>query len=370
MHEKFSQYKAHTKLPRHYPNVQKFSGTEHTASKGPISKTFTPPSKSRWWRWVLGASLLVFCLFSLDLEQVLPTLQQMSIPWLMVALTMWTGDRFLMAWKWGVLLRALGVSIPFAKLIRIYYQGTASGIFLPSSLGGDLLRAYLVSRSAGATHDAYASLLMEKIMGLLSAINWAILGTVVYTYRVWDKAVTGWIWTGLVAFLLLYGLFFLSLQPRYAVFVRYCLTRFPKYRLLTFFERLVEAYARYTEQHRALGWTFVLTTAEHGLQLLIVFVIAQCLGIDADTTLFLAVTTIYMFIYRLPIAPDGWGVGEIAAIGVYGLIGVSYEQGFSLALLSHVLQTIVALPGFWFLAQFRREELSPLKSGHLLYSDE
>jgi uncharacterized membrane protein YbhN (UPF0104 family) len=118
---------------------------------------------------------------------------------------------------------------------------------------------------------------------------------------------------------------------------------------LTFFDRLIETYARYAAHPSTLVWTWVLTTAEHGLQLLIVFVMAQSLGIEADTVLFLAATTVYMFIYRLPISPDGWGLGEITAIGVYGLIGVSPAHGFALALLSHVLQTIVALPGLWFL---------------------
>jgi len=51
---------------------------------------------------------------------------------------------------------------------------------------------------------------------------------------------------------------------------------------------------------------------------------------------------------RLPISPDGWGVGEVAAIGLYSLVGVPAEEAFALAFLSHILQTLVVLPGLWF----------------------
>jgi uncharacterized protein (TIRG00374 family) len=262
---------------------------------------------------------------------------------------MWTGDRFLMAWKWGILLRALGVRLPFARLIRIYYQGTAAGVFLPSSIGGDLLRAYLVSWHTGATHEVYGSLLMEKIMGILSAVNWALVGTIIYTSYIRHQAVKEWVGTILVASLVLHGIFFLSIHSRCAAYARRLLTGLPGGKCLAFFDRLIATYARYAAHPSALIWNWALTTVEHGLQLCIVFVMARSLHIETEPILFLAATTVYMFIYRLPVSPDGWGLGEITAIGVYGLIGISPVHGFALALLSHVLQTVVALPGLWFL---------------------
>jgi uncharacterized membrane protein YbhN (UPF0104 family) len=58
---------------------------------------------------------------------------------------------------------------------------------------------------------------------------------------------------------------------------------------------------------------------------------------------------------RVPIAPDGWGVAELSAIGLYGLIGVSAEHAFAFTFLAHSLQLLVALPGLWFLITAREK---------------
>jgi uncharacterized protein (TIRG00374 family) len=103
----------------------------------------------------------------LDLNQVLSVLRRVSVPWLLFILVVSTFDRLLMAYKWSVLLRALQVEMPLAQIIRFCYQGMFVGTFLPSSIGGAVLRAYWVSRSTGATPEVYASLLMEKIIGMV-----------------------------------------------------------------------------------------------------------------------------------------------------------------------------------------------------------
>jgi hypothetical protein len=66
---------------------------------------------------------------------------------------------------------------------------------------------------------------------------------------------------------------------------------------------------------------------------------------------FLAASAIYLMIYRIPIAPDNWGVGELTAIGVFGLIGIKAEAAFSFTFLAHILQVVVVLPGLLFLLQ-------------------
>jgi Lysylphosphatidylglycerol synthase TM region len=81
----------------------------------------------------------------------------------------------------------------------------------------------------------------------------------------------------------------------------------------------------------------------------VVFLVARSLGIEADALALLAAAAVHIMIYRIPVAPDNWGVGELTAIGVFGLIGISPEAAFSLMFLSHILQVVVVLPGLLFL---------------------
>ena len=293
--------------------------------------------------------MLGACALLIDVGHTAHILMRASRTWIIVILALWTVDRFLMAWKWSFLLRSLNVQIPLFTLVRLYYQGSFTGTFLPSSFGGDILRAYWVSKSSGATHEVYAAVVMEKVIGLLSSANWAVAGTVVFAVAVASDIGTRWVAAALAGTLLLNVLFIFSLQPSCSRLLERILAWIPWSGALDFFRRVGAAYSRFNHSHQAILLNAALTILEHGLQILIVFAMAKSLDIRADTLPFLAVTAVYLLIYRLPVAPDGWGIGEVTAVGLFGLIGVSSDNGFALAFLSHVLQTIVILPGLWFL---------------------
>lgn len=300
-------------------------------------------------RWVIAAAMLAVCALFVDLSETIDILLRVPAYWLIFILVLWTLERFLMAWKWSFLLRGLKVQIPLSKITQLYYQATFTGTFLPSSLGGDILRAYWVAKNTGATHEVYAAVVMEKVIGFLSAVNWAVAGSLVFASLGLSMTGTPSVTAVIAGSLLLNVLFVFSLQPLcYRLFER-ILTRVLWCKVRDIFHRVYEAYAQFRICRRALLWNGVLTVFEHGLQIAIVLTMARSLDIRADTVLFLAVTTVYLLIYRLPLSPDGWGIGEVTAVGLFGLIGVSAESAFALALLSHVLQTIVILPGLWFL---------------------
>lgn len=304
-----------------------------------------------WLRWGIVLLILVSCVMFLDLREMGDVLRRISASWILFILALMTADRCMMVWRWSILLRALRVYVPFATLVRFHYQGALVGIFLPSSLGGDLLRAHLVSRRAGSTHEVYASLFMEKMIGFLSAVNWALIGIAVFALSRLHGIPATWIGAVVTSFLLVNGLFLLSLQRRGQAFVLRLFKNAPQSRVLDFLQGLYKAYSRYGKHRRALAWNGLLTIAEHSLQLLILLAMARSLGIDVGAILFLAVAAVHTLIYRIPISPDGWGVGEVSAIGLYGLIEVSAERAFVMAFLAHVLQLIVVLPGIWFLCR-------------------
>lgn len=304
---------------------------------------------SRLLRWAVVGIMLAACVLLIDVGEAINILMRASGSWIALILALWTFDRLLMVWKWSFLLRALRVEIPLSTLTQLYYQGTFSGTFLPSSFGGDILRAYWVSKKSGATHEVYAAVMMEKVIGILSAANWAVAGMLLFVVLVSSEIGPPWVTAALAGTLFLNGLFIFSLQPSCSRFFQAILTCLPSSKVLLFFQRVCTAYSRFRSSHRAVIWNGVLTFAEHGLQILIVFMMAKSLDIHADTLQFLAVSAVYLLIYRLPLTPDGWGVGEVTAVGLFGLIGVPAESGFALAFLSHVLQTIVVLPGLWFL---------------------
>ncbi|MFQ5875741.1 MAG: lysylphosphatidylglycerol synthase domain-containing protein, partial [Dehalococcoidia bacterium] len=58
-----------------------------------------------------------------------------------------TLDRALMTFKWARLLGARGVHLPFLRGMKIYCASMVWGLFLPSTVGADAIRAVSTSRA-------------------------------------------------------------------------------------------------------------------------------------------------------------------------------------------------------------------------------
>lgn len=309
------------------------------------------PSKRRrnWLGWCVALIILASCFLFIDVGDVVAAVRQLTGLEVAVLLVLHTLDRTLMGYKWGRLLQLLRVRLPIGQAIRIFYQGNLSGAFLPSHVGGDILRVLWVREATGATEAAAASLVMERLLGLLCALNWGIIGAAALCAFLLPQQLVWVLLGGLAAAVVANGLFVQSMMPRCHALVLRLLGRGGTSKIVNVLSRFYQAYAGFGSNRRGLAVNALLTFAEHGLRMLTFYANAYVLGIAVDPIAFFAATALYMVILRFPIAPDGWGVGELAAIGVYGLIGVSASDAFAISVLGHVIPMLALLPGFVFM---------------------
>jgi len=314
------------------------------------SRAINGASPRNWLGWSLALVVVAGCFFFLDVDEMLAAVRQIRAREIALVLALLTCDRVLMALKWRLLLGIGGAHLPALSVIRIYYQGWLVGASLPSHLGGDVLRAHLVAHRTGVVHPAFASVIMEKVIGLVSAVNWAIVGGGVlfcwFKPHLWPV----WISLGALATFAFNGLFLASLHDIVHDFALGFLARHRQARLIGILHTVYAAYADFSCHPKTLIANFLLTVLEHGLQLLIVFTIATSLGIQAEPVVFFAAAAVQTLILRIPIAPDGWGTGELAAIAAFGLIGISAAAAFTISVAYHFLGMVAALPGFVSLA--------------------
>ncbi|MCK5684015.1 flippase-like domain-containing protein [bacterium] len=70
--------------------------------------------------------------------------------------------------KWKLLLIPLGVSIPFKSIILICSKGLFFNLFLPTSIGGDVVRMYDANKLSGRWSPSIISIVFERLLGFLS----------------------------------------------------------------------------------------------------------------------------------------------------------------------------------------------------------
>ena len=109
--------------------------------------------------------------------------------------------------------------------------------------------------------------------------------------------------------------------------------------------RFHAAYAVYGRDRRGLLAAAGLAVAEHGVQMLLVLAIARSLDVAAGPVVLLGAAALFLLVLRLPLAPDGWGVGELSAVGLLGLAGVGAGAAFSVSLVNHAVLMLALAPG-------------------------
>jgi uncharacterized protein (TIRG00374 family) len=300
----------------------------------------------RWLSWILAGGALAGCLLLFDVGDMLAEVRHLRARDIALLLILLTCDRVLMALKWRLLLDIAGARLSPFSVIRIYYQGWLVGAFLPTHLGGDLLRAHLPAQRTGVVHPVFASVVMEKVIGLISAVNWAIVGGVLL--GCWLEPGRGALWLGLsvLAALAFNGLFVASLHDVVHDFALRTLAHYHQSRLMGVLHRFYGAYADFSRHPRTLLANLLLTMLEHGLQLLILYTIVVSLNIEVGAVVFFAAAAVQTLILRIPLTPDGWGTGELAAIAVFGAIGISAAAAFATSVIYRFLGVAATLPGF------------------------
>jgi uncharacterized protein (TIRG00374 family) len=72
--------------------------------------------------------------------------------------------------KWQLFLRERGVRVGFMRLFNLYLIGKFASNFMPSMIGGDLTRIYLLGRQIASHSQSAASVFMERFTGLIALV--------------------------------------------------------------------------------------------------------------------------------------------------------------------------------------------------------
>ena len=105
-------------------------------------------------RYIFSALLVAALVWSIDWRQFTTLHGQFELGPVLLA-TLIAGITFpLHAWRWWLLLRAQGLTLPLAWAHSVTWIGNFYNAFLLGGLGGDAARAYYVCRDAPGQSQA------------------------------------------------------------------------------------------------------------------------------------------------------------------------------------------------------------------------
>jgi glycosyltransferase 2 family protein len=274
-------------------------------------------------------------------ELRLPAAQLETVLWLAAALAMTMVGIVLSALRWQRVLLALELPVGLLTLARHHLAGLFVGNFLPTTIGGDVVRASRLSASNGQTPATVASVILERLTGWLVLPVLSLLALLVNPNlrRIAPRAAETAQWVALTTLGLLVALLVVAASPRVGRLV----AGTAGWRRFTGAVHLWLDRAR-----RRPGLAFEILTAGFAYQLAVMlaaFLAAKTLGLAVGWTAILAFFPIVAIIQVLPLTVGGLGTREAALVFFLAPLGVPRADAFALGLLVYLVNLGVSLLG-------------------------
>ena len=281
------------------------------------------------------------------------------------------------ALKWGVLLRAAGISLPIGRLLSFQWMAEFFNNFLPAQVGGDVMRGYAVAVDTKRTADAAASVLIDRFIGLMVFMLFAALAS--NAVLIWGKpdgqpfSPEGALFMRFAAFgsmvaaLALLVVVATLLSRRLKRLMERVLRVLPfSDRVLPFWYKLAAAFDVYRDHPGALVLTAMGSTAIVILTSLNIWLIAWAIQPDSISLIeVLVINPIIVFaLIVVPLSPGGLGVRQVSFAGLFLFMGAGYELGTAVGLLQQFIGYVVSIPGgiLWARGNYRRGATPPAPS--------
>ena len=117
---------------------------------------------------------LILVLRSLDLRAILIIIGNVGWSWMAIGAVLMMLGLVVRAYRWHLLLHGSNSTIRFGRLLAIYLIGSFFNAFLPSGLGGDVVRAAEAAQDVDAD-VAVGTVLVDRLTGLMALFAMALV---------------------------------------------------------------------------------------------------------------------------------------------------------------------------------------------------
>jgi uncharacterized protein (TIRG00374 family) len=327
---------------RAFPVVYRLAMTAFPSGHVPESDPReTRPASRRLPAWVsitgrLAATtaLMAYALRNIEWPQFVGLLKNAEWRWWAAGFLVGIAVQVLAALRWSALARPLGFEFPRWLFIWRFFEGSFFSLCLPSSIGGDVVKAYRLGNTTPRRLLAGCSVLADRLTGL------AALGVLAGAALVASKQALGVPATLLVAALLL-ALAVLAFRIGVGSLDRLLDLIPTQHAARQFVAQLLPYHERPRLMSRAVAWS-LLVQAGGAIS---VALIARSLGVMQPLSIWFSVIPLTALAMVLPISINGVGVRENALALLLAPHGVSQEKAVAIGLLWLASQIATGLIG-------------------------
>ncbi len=299
-------------------------------------------------RAVISVALMAAIISRMDLAALQGTFSSVDLGLFSLAMLLFLVQQAAIAYSWQILLDARSGGVGFGTVLRVHFMGTFFGVFMPTSIGMDIVRAFSLSRRMQRGVDAATSIFVSRVVGYVVFFAIALLVAVPVAYQT-GKSLLFWLVLALFAAFMV--AVWLSLSSRVLALFAPLLRRVRLGGVVAKIEAFQQGAQLLHRDHGLMARLVAISLAYQVLGIVVIFLVGRSLGLAIDVQYYFIYVPLIMAITILPLSIAGIGVREGAFVFFFVPLGATQEQALSLSLLLFAQMIFVAVIGgvlyFW-----------------------
>jgi uncharacterized protein (TIRG00374 family) len=293
----------------------------------------------------ISVGLLVYLLRSVDLADVFRHFQAGDPRLFGIAVAIYAVVVVLSTVRWKVLLDALGGTSSFGALTQSYLVSAFFANFLPSNVGGDVVRVREAARAAGSHTASLTVAAMDRVVGFIALYFIAAPAFLLGGPMVQGLAGARVILAGLTVLFLAMGAVFMTPGLVTSIAERVGLRRFPW--IHDRFVTVQVALDAFRANKGTVVYSFLLSLVLQFLGVSYFYIVARALGIPLDLPTSLLMVPLCTLIQAIPISFNGWGLREGMYVLYFRQVGLPRESALAFSIVASALVVLLSLSGLF-----------------------
>ncbi|MFH1458025.1 MAG: lysylphosphatidylglycerol synthase transmembrane domain-containing protein [Candidatus Omnitrophota bacterium] len=267
----------------------------------------------------------------IDMQKVLSEIKGLNKMALTFSFLIMLVGYVLCLFRWEMLLKALKIQLPLPRVVASFSGGLFFNLFLPSTIGGDLMRSIDLAAHTKRPKEVIATVFLDRLSGYIGLVILA-LSALIFGWRlIQDQGV---LWAlFVISFLLIFILLVLFNNFLFSKISRLlnCLHAGKAKELLMDLHQEIH----YFKGHkRTIIANVILSILIQAVGPLTFFIIAVALGLKINLIYFFIFLPIIGAITLLPISIGGLGLREATTTLFFAKVGVDTHLALTMSLLN------------------------------------
>jgi|GEM_PF-58587 len=290
----------------------------------------------------ISVTLIYFLLRDTSVSEVLAAMQGANIPLLLLAFSLHLVGFTISAYRWRGLMRAQDMDASIPYLIQSYVVSMFFNNFLPSTIGGDAIRAYDSWRLGQKRTDSVAVVFVDRFLGLLVLMLFALIA-VLFPSAITDSApgLYLWVFVGTAGIILISWMMFVPSQLLPSILNKLPMPGKMREKLQAILRAFLAFQGKTGVLIRALMWSVLLQANV----VLHYYLISEALGLGIPPISFFLIVPLATFVMMLPISINGIGVRESTFVFFFGAFAVSSAAAIAFSWIVYGMVVIQGLLG-------------------------